>query len=276
MKKKFIIIFISFISIVCLFFYFTIFSKKEDKHVNKNNETSKIELPNISQINDLKNPILYDFVNSSISYKSNIDISKYGFYFAILQNKNDKENIFVEYYTYAEKLTYPSLGTPPKKIKLNQNDINSIENFKSKLSKNRVFKEGDWTLLIISQYNDNKEEQFNYCDKIGRWAGLDMNQFVNSEIGLMQKTIESGFGWPTKWLRKEPFVETMLKEGYNVKDEFWDKYNIKSYKIYKKNDEELKVEVVQLDRFKFKYNGNNINLNEKQLNEFLKKEGWEE
>ena len=247
------------------------------------------KLPKLNQINPDKNPILYDFVNSSISYRSNINPSDWGFYYAVLQDQRNKGVIYVEYYTYGEKLTFPSLGTAPYSLKLNESEISYVDNFSKKMSSNRIYGEKysndnqmfNWKCLIISQYSTSDEDingdsKFNYCDKVGRWAGIDMIQFIGKSEGLMSQTINSGVGWPINWLKKAPYSKKILQyEGYDVNDDFWNKYNIKSFKMYKDgNGNTLKVEVAQLDRFRLKINGDYVNMNKFQLEEYLKNQGW--
>lgn len=263
------------IAIVCGFlFIFSFMNKNEGE--NSKVEISQVEgLPKLSQIDEKNNPMLYDFVNSSISYKMDVNPENWSLYYAIMQNQDNPNEIYVEYYSYAEKLTFPTLGTAPVQISLDSS-LDSFNDFSSKLSKDRVFTEYNWKMIIISQYNTGEGNSFDYCDSAGRWAGIDLlSLFTNQQIGEMQKTIESGLGWPTEWLRKNPYNETMKMEGYDVSDPFWDKYNIKSSKIYKNDDgQELKVEVDQLDRFKLKINGNFVTINERDLKIFLEQEGW--
>ena len=254
-----------------------IFSKNNEKEENIDRIISTTGLPSISEINVNDSPILYDFVNSSIGYKSDINSKDFGFYYVIALNKEDKENVFIEYYSYGEKMTFPSLGTAPKKYSIEGLE-ESFKDFFTKIDKNRIYHEGDWTFIFVSQYNDNQMGQFDSCDAIGRWGGIDfIKAFETIEIGKMQKTIESGVGWPTDWLRKEPYLTTMILEGYDMNDPFWTKYNINSSKIYyTKSDEEIKVYVDQLNSFKLKYNGEWVYLKEDQLKVFLKEQGVDE
>lgn len=266
----------AFICLLALALYFAFGSEQLKNGDVAINEVIVDGLPNLSMIDADENPVMYDFVNSSISYKMNVNPSKWGFYFAIMQSSKDPSKAYVEYYTYGEKITFPSLGTRPEPLTLSKSQQDAVHDFSIKLSDERVYVEGDWKMFIVSQWNDGQESEFNYCDNVGRWAGIDLTPYISGEIGNMQMVVESGFGWPIEWLRKEPYRETMRFEGYDVSDTFWDRYNIKSFKIYKRNgNDELKVEVAQLDRFKIKINGGWVSLNERQLNEYLKKEGWE-
>lgn len=277
-KNKIVLFIFILLVIICII---NIFNRKGNTTENRNEITVADGLPRLSQVDSDKNPMLFDFLNSSITYKMNNveNIDKIGFYYALLQNKHNKKDIYVEYYNYAESLVYPTIGSKPKALTLNKEQISNIDNFASKMSKNRVFEEGDWVMYLISEYNAG-DNQYDYCDNIGRWGGIDMKQFQSNDKGLMYELVNSGFGWPTEWLRKEPYINTMKKQGYDVNDSFWDQYNVGSYKIYKRNihgtleDEELKVQVVQLNQFQFKLDDNDVKLNEEQLKLYLQQEGW--
>ena len=275
-KNKLLVLIGCFLTLIAIIGVI-IFSKNNEKEENIDRIISTTGLPSISEINVNDSPILYDFVNSSIGYKSDINSKDFGFYYVIALNKEDKENVFIEYYSYGEKMTFPSLGTAPKKYSIEGLE-ESFKDFFTKIDKNRIYHEGDWTFIFVSQYNDNQMGQFDSCDAIGRWGGIDfIKAFETIEIGKMQKTIESGVGWPTDWLRKEPYLTTMILEGYDMNDPFWTKYNINSSKIYyTKSDEEIKVYVDQLNSFKLKYNGEWVYLKEDQLKVFLKEQGVDE
>ena len=243
-------------------------------------------LPTLSQIDKGENPILYDFVNSSISYQSDINPENLGFYYAFLQDKDQKDNqVYVSYYDYGESFNYPPLGDKPIKIDLNNEELENFNNYTKKINKDRKFTEGDWNLYLISQYNvtgsfESEEGIYNYCDSVGRYAGIDLIEKVNKhrQNGLMKQTIDGGLGYPTEWLRKEPYIRTMYNAGYDMNDNFWDRYNVGSKKIYKnKNNSEdiLEVELYQIDTFKFKFEGSDTYLNEKDLKDFLDYYGWE-
>lgn len=305
-KKLFKIIAIALLGsiiILCVFMFIrNIKDSKNDDEIEKPTKyIQKVDLPSLSEIDRESNPMLYDFVNSSLGYQyhQENEFTDYGFFYAILinnKNFNNQKRMYIEYYSDNGYSAYPKLGTAPKNMDLNDQEIKQIDNFRSKVSKNRIIKEGDYSLYIITRYgagiatndsandNDNNNyNSYNYCDGANRWAGLDFNDLKLESIdnyGQMYYTIyENGIGWPTEWLKLEPFKTNLINEGYDITNSFWNKYNIGSYKIYldtTDNNKEYKVYVEQFDRFRITYKDNTFRLNEEQLNQFLETYKWSE
>lgn len=269
---------LSIIAIACLTILITAFAFFHKSDVNNSDVkiSDKANLPNINMVSQSGSPLLYDFINSSLGYSYDKDsFSTYGIYYAIIQNKNFNDTVFIEYYNYGDQVIYPILGYQPIKFKLKDTVI--FDNYKNNLSKNRSINEGDWTVYIVSLYNSSYKSKYDYCDSNLYWGGIDLSQFNKSEHGLMYNQIfDSGLGWPTNWLRKSPFNKTVKDKGININHEFFDKYNLGSTLIFKNEGGlELKVKVTQLDRFEFEYQNNHVYLSEKQLNEFLKINNYE-
>lgn len=242
-------------------------------------------LPDLIDVDSSTNPILYDFINSSISYHEDIpNIQDFGFFYAILQNnENPKYETYIEYYTFGENMIRPTIGNKYKNMNLNQSEADAIKDFGSKIPENlnRKFNEnskwGNWTLYIISEYSVDPEVDRYYSCTAERWAGMKLKDFIDRSKDSFKSPMydfvfEKGNGYPLEWLQKEPYKEILYKDGYDVNDEFWSKYPIDSFKIYKnKNDESntIKVYTEQIDRFKFDYKGNTLRLKEDELKNFM-------
>lgn len=302
-KKYVIIILVLFIVITMVILLNNIlinFNKNDNNSINNIDKIYE-ELPKLETIDYNKTPLLYDFVNSSIGYHFSLEddktMTKMGSYYVLFyNNKNikDTKTIYIEYYTFGEKITRPILGSKPYKTILTNDQI---DNILSKIDEIKNYgkytEENNYSVIFISRYiydiesnysNINSEQFTNIicCDEIGRWNGIDFNNYSYSEHGLMYENIyNNGLGWPTDWLIKDGWYDIMLKNGYDMNNDFWKRYNIESFKIYKSDkttspNKELKIYVEQLNRFKFRYNDNDIwiRVNEDQLKEVLRTYGY--
>lgn len=227
-------------------------------------------VPALQEVDYDKSPLLYDFLNSSLGYKWDHKVGdEFGDSFYLLgMNKNYPDELYGSWYTVAEKLTFPIIGTYPVCINLNDNEIKSVNDTLKKVDDNRKFDEGDWKFFIITDDSTNKNDP-NYYNTEHIWAGVKLNKLIIQETPLMRKTIDGGLGWPTKWLRKDPYIDTMKNAGYNMNDEFWDKYNIGQKLTYvsKDNpDQSVVISIEGLDYYKIDkdLHGNELILNTKK------------
>lgn len=253
----------------------------------------ELELPNIESVDRNNSPLLYDFLNSSLGYmydKDRYNFTNYGQYYAVMFNKSNESKMFVEYYSYPEKVIYPILGNAPMQINLDATQTNIMNDWRSKVSDNRTLIENDWTVYIISANNFDNFNEFDCCSK-GIWAGIDLTKCNNStgdNIGKMQSIIDSGVGWPKEWIEREPFKTNILKEdGKDLSDPYWQQHSPGSYKIYKdENGKEHKISFVRPGQVEVENPGNglksitlkstqNQNINE-VLDSFIKYNNWSE
>lgn len=264
------------------------------------------DLPDLSSINSDDNPVLYDFVNGSVGYHMNFklngieDIESIGPFYAILY-KDDESNIYVSEYNYGENMERPPIGSKPTRYKLDKGQRKNIEDFLSKVSKERIFNEKyknkdeiNVTLAIISMYSDLSENSvYNSCDSNTRWCGINLSNLIpvkyeknstkisNNYKSPMYITVhDSGYGYPSDWLKKDNYKDIMYNAGYNMDDEFWTRHNIDEKKFYtRKNDngetETLTVTLDQINRFYINIDGNPCYFNEENLNNYLSMEGWQ-
>lgn len=87
-----------------------------------------------------------------------------------------------------------------------------------------------------------------------------------------------GIGFPTDWLRKDSISENLYKNGVDIKNDFFDSYNLysKIYFIDNINNNEIELYVDNLN--KFTYFNKDLNttstINLDQLNMLLKLKEW--
>ena len=287
-----ILLFISIIIIV----KFKI-NKRNDILKNDNNSNyvhdDIVDLPNLYEIDRNKNPMLYDFVNCSMGYYFYNDlIDQYTYkddcgFLAILKPK-DEDIIFVESYQAIEKVILPLLGNKPIKIKLNETNIQIIKDREKQMDKNRIFEEGNYILYIIRESPDYSKctdgdpghfIDYDSIDNSNRWFGIDISNSFKTQKGNMYDLIyNQGIGFPTDWLRRDSISENLYKNGVDIKNDFFDSYNLysKIYFIDNINNNEIELYVDNLN--KFTYFNKDLNttstINLDQLNMLLKLKEW--
>lgn len=291
---------------VILFNSFKDKNKPTDNNVQLNIK-EEAKLPDLSMINSDQNPIMYDFVNSSLTYKWNdvlvrsdnnlTLLENLGMFYAVFYKNEDMSSIFIENYNYGEKITTPLLGTKPIEVKINNQQKESILKAieEGNISKNRIYNEtftsgnndfdGNWTLLLISEdLNGLDEPKSSYVSnsmEIPTWCGIPIGEVkTQAKMGLMYNTIyEKGMGFPTEWIKKEPYKSNMLEfSGINIEDPFWNNFNYMQKihcksKVAKAND--IDIQVVQLERFQVKINKKNEKLNMREIYLWLENNEFE-
>ena len=251
-------------------------------------EESSLSLPTTAEVSE-ETPVLYDFVHSAISYKIDVDeetLGNWGYFYAVMINNNEVGTFWVEYYVHAEQLTFPTLGTEPVKIEVTDETWQVIQNQISQLPESRVFREGDWTMYIITNGpNLSNEPDAAFCESWATWSGIDFTQYVDSEAhGAMyyvvygnEETEQIGTGYPVEWLRKEPYTTLLLSAGYDITDTFWDCYNpMQTLVFYSATDSEdyVTVTVVDLDYFAIPADGSTANVHEEEMISWLEHKGY--
>ena len=288
-KSKIFIITIFFIFILILIATILILqlfkNKNNDVEINDIYKANNYNLPSINTIDYNENPMLYDFLNGSLGYNFDKNIipnngnnfTEYGTYFAILQENNHKDYAFISYYNEPEEIILPILGTDIYNCKIE--NFEKFYNSITSISKNRVFNENyngnSYTMYIVSLYNiNNSKNNYDYCSLLGNnifWGGINLTQIqMNLKPGIMSEKITNN-GWPSEWLRKEPFINTVKKLGLNMYESFWDENNYLQTKIYKstKGEKDLLVKTVNENKYEFEYENVYNELEDWELEMFL-------
>ena len=269
---------------------------------------SEASLPDLSMVYMDTNPMIYDFINSSITYRWDgpLDESQlgdgtiledWGFFYAIMFRESNPNTIFVENYSYGENLVEPALGTKPIAVDINNQQVDSMMNLiqDGNISESRVFQEsinlgneeydGNWILLAVSEYDNGlKEPSGSYVNDStsdGTWCGIPLQNLKNQmENGLMYETVyDDGMGFPTEWLMKEPFKSAVRKfAGLDMNDSFWQNFNYMqkvhcNSTIADAND--IDATVVQLERFQVRMDGRDVELNMNEMYRFLEENDFE-
>lgn len=280
-RNKKSIIFVILILTIIITVIILIFKNTNNKH-NEDVKTvinNQWNLPSLHEIDYNEKPMLYDFVNGSLGYKYiNDNFTNYGIFYCVAIKNDKNEGIYVSSYSYAEELIFPILGQVPKFFDVK--DLNLIKSYINNMSKNRVIKEGEYTFCIVSLYKGDNDNNYDYC-KDDKWANINIENSGNSENGNMYNNVQKN-GWPTEWLRRDYFKDSIKKDGIDISNKFFDKYNVYQILTFYKNgdkDNALEVKVKNINEFLFTYNNGKqdvqLVLNESDLNNFLEGEGYE-
>jgi hypothetical protein len=240
-------------------------------------------LPNLSQVDPVVHPALYDFLNSSMGFKTDVDVSHFGMYYAVLVNAGDKPDsnsfqAWVEKYEYGNAFTLPPLGSKPHGIHLEKARLDLVKTYINHMSANRRFVDGKWEIALVSKYqsSDKNANTWDACNTNGLWADIQMEQQVVDDMGNEWQVIyKNGNGWPLEWLKKPAYIQYEYQAGYDMSNKFWNDHPLFSFRVYRNaKGQQLKVEVTQLDQFKLLVNQQTVYLNENQLKNYLEVQGW--
>lgn len=234
------------------------------------------EMPMNSDPNE--DPVMYDFLYSSIGYKMNHNINDYGNLYAIMVNDHDLAQdygrIYVEFYAPLDM--YPAIGTKPKSIELTKSDWEKVKLNLMNWNNDLVFPSDDgWKLYLVTQNFEGEEDFSTYTsDSLGNyWSNINLN--VLYENGWYQENLKNG--WNSDWIRREPFASQInYNRNTDVHDVFYDKFRLDEIieLDHIESDEKRLVQVNGVNKFKT-LNGIVWKMELEQLNIQLESEGFE-
>lgn len=286
-KKHKIYIILIIVSFIALFSLSMILVKRGSvKKGNEGNGDNYIykegyDLLDISLVDQVSMPVLWDFLNGSMGWKSDVDVTGLGcMFFAVAFNDKNPDSIYVSYYGYGEEIILPPCGTVPLKKVLLDTDVIAVKNAISTMSDERVYEQGEWTVVLVNEHSSYDDRVYDSLDNNYRWAGVSFVGMNEWNPGPMQRYIDEGDGYPTDWLRKETFVNNLYIN--DIYDEFWDHYRVEQViKMWKKEESHeqeasLVIKITQYGRLDVEYEGNSFKLNKEDLNYFLEVNGYEQ
>lgn len=194
--------------------------------------------------NPLENAVMYDFVYSTIGYKSLIDAKDYGNSYLLMINNDAKDNQDSGTIHISQMLPqdfFPPTTTGHLSIRLEGERWHQVLQAMKIWPSNRKFDALTHTLYVMTDENagawlndDNTGGSdlysFKYSTGAAMWNGINLTAIEYPEGWLLDNLDDNG--WATDWLRKEPYRSQILdKYRINVQDEFFDKFNL--YKVFK-------------------------------------------
>lgn len=241
----------------------------------------------ISKIDKKKTPLFYDFVNGS--YGLNYDHATFqdqgAYYIAMMDEKNDPDNIYISYYPVMEGPVTPTLGSIIYQYKVGAEHKPQIQALAKNLEPIRNVVEDGKRFMIVNRYKayDSQETSgylHNANDKY-YLAGYDVE-----EMGLGADTVKfgkayddiivQGQGWPTEWLRRELYSSKYAEKYLKIRSDFWDRHSYMSITNYHKGNEKMSIKVVGYDDFIMNVNNEETHLGEMDYDQLMAKGGWTE
>lgn len=290
-NKKFLLILsgvILIVFIIDVIFSFLFCSFRSPSSPASITTQSDFLLPQAEQVSAEETPLLYDFTNGCLGYKSH-DVDMFKDEVFVLCTKKDFSSVYGVYKPQVAGdeslyINLPFLSNEPVALHLQTEDAkNDFYNYVSNLTeqgKIKKIQEGEYTLYVVpAQLTIDGQSA-----KVG-WHGIDLNKlYSNHQAGRYGRKYLQGEGYSTEMIRACCDLEHIKKVfHYDFNDEFWDTYNFACLlKLHKKDnpDDCLYVTpMVQYDgaakeahyTFQSIFYGDNLNL----FNDYCKKGGYE-
>lgn len=180
------------------------------------------QLPALDTVTVESNPLLYDFMNGCVDWHVHVFDREYDGGLRVMWHDSSPNIVYVDNYIVQAGFTTPPMGQKIERHELSSRDAKVFHDVVNKSADNLSFKEGEWNLFVVA----GSEVRRLYDENIELWSAMDYT------TGNPRPFLEDGSGWPTEWLRREPYV-TYLREnqGVDMNDPFWDMFQL--YGVYK-------------------------------------------
>lgn len=193
-------------------------------------DTRVTELPDAQTVSAEETPLLYDFTHGCLDWHVPIHRDSLASDFYIMRHKTCPEVLHCDWYVTQSGFTTPPLGSKITSVEIDPQYLDSIEKLIAKFPSERRITEGEWELLILNTYDENGVYGFN---SDGKWGLMTPKMFVVLQgytDGLFSQRMQSGAGWPTEWLRKEPYATLLMQdEGIYIDDPWWDTWTYQKH-----------------------------------------------
>lgn len=173
------------------------------------------ELPALDTITVESNALLYDFVNGCVDWHVHIFDREYDGGLRVMWHDSSPNIVYVDDYIVQAGFTTPPRGQKIERHELNEHESEVFHDVVNKSADNLSFKEGEWNLFVVA----GSEVRRLYDENIELWSAMDYT------TGNPRPFLEDGSGWPTEWLRREPYITYLREEGVDMNDPWWDTWN---------------------------------------------------
>ncbi len=173
------------------------------------------ELPPIEKIGPVESPLLYDFVCGCLDWHVSIhrDVLDSDLY--ILRHTSSPEILYTDWYIMQSGYTTPPQGSKVERVTLKPRELDAFDSALTNISDEYKVRDGEWELIIYA----------------GEAARVLNDTQITFRIrhgyaeGRVPPFITDGSGWPTDWLRQEPYL-TRLRETSDIDmtDVWWDTF----------------------------------------------------
>lgn len=177
------------------------------------------ELPLLENINPEVDPLLYDFVAGCLDWHLSIHRDKIDSDLYVLRHESSPEILYTDWYIIQGGYATPPQGSTIERIVLNDRDLDTYNAALHEIPDAYILHSNGWELVIyagqaasiLNRNNLLLRSEFKYTD------------------GTEPPFIQSGEGWPTDWLRKEPYVSKLRESSsIDMSSEWWDTFKLRA------------------------------------------------
>lgn len=195
---------------------------QEPQETTQSEEKVTTALPNMSEIKVAETPLLYDFVFGCLDWHVPLgrDIIDSDLY--IMRNVRAPGVLYTDWYPIQAGFSVPPLGSVIETVTLSERDTDNFSTVVAELPSQYVLHEGDWELII-------------YAEDAARAlldAGFSFRNAYKYTESRLPPFLAIGHGWPSEWLRREPYATALKGAGIDINDVWWDLFNYRGeYKL---------------------------------------------
>lgn len=181
-----------------------------------------VTLPKMSEVKAEQQPLLYDFVFGCLDWHVSIhrDIIDSDLY--IIRNLKAPGVLYTDWYPIQSGYSVPPLGSEIETVTLTAREVDNFNAVVTELPEDYILHEGDWELIIYA----------GDAARLLRQCGFSFRGQYKYTDSRVPPFIVTGSGWPTDWLRREPYLTALQNAGIDMNDAWWDKFNYRAeYKL---------------------------------------------
>lgn len=159
--------------------------------------------------------LVYDFLNSCLDWHVSIHRDEFYSDWYILRYDECPDVLYVDWYVIQDSYTLPPRGSAIETHELSTAELEVIEEMLSDLSEDHVVHDNGWTLYMLT---DDSLDTL-YDNDLSIWSA---ESYTN---GPELPFLADGTGYPTEWLRREPYATKLRNEGVDIQSAWWDEWN---------------------------------------------------
>lgn len=219
------------------------------------------QLPPLESVTVESNPLLYDFLNSCVDWHVSVHRDQIESTMYVVWHDTTPHILYVDNYVIQAGITFPPGGQAIERHELTPGQLTTFELAVQKSPTSQLLSEDGWNLFVFA----GPEVARVYDAGIELWSAVDYTD------GNPMPFLESGEGWPTEWLRREPYVSAIKeRRGIDMTSSWWDTWNyLGVYKFVPSangmNVGDAYVKCTGIDSFEYHTNGSvysNVHWNE--------------
>lgn len=175
------------------------------------------ELPDIEDVQIGSEPLLYDFLCGCLDWHISIHRDTIDSDLYILRHSSSPNILYTDWYIIQSGYTTPPQGSTIERYVLNQRDLDTFESALNNIPDEYKVTHGEWQLII-------------YAGEAARVLNMTRLTFRSAHRyaeGRVPPFVSDGTGWPTEWLRREPYVSRLRDiSAIDMSDSWWDTFSV--------------------------------------------------